>query len=116
MYGCAHTQMKCGYWTLSRARRMKTAAHFTSAVDGHFRSKSGRMMRRHLLKRFWQRLLNGDHALDPICDSHHSLGAGIDNTLEPVMTANTIGFHCWKHHKGYVDNLNKLVAGTEGPL
>jgi len=36
-----------------------------------------------------------------------------ENTLEPVITANTIGFHYGKHHKGYVDNLNKLVAGTE---
>jgi len=36
-----------------------------------------------------------------------------ENALEPVITASTIGFHYGKHHKGYVDNLNKLVAGTE---
>lgn len=36
-----------------------------------------------------------------------------ENALEPVITAKTIGFHYWKHHKGYVDNLNKLVSGTE---
>lgn len=36
-----------------------------------------------------------------------------ENALEPVISANTIGFHYGKHHKGYVDNLNKLVAGTE---
>jgi Fe-Mn family superoxide dismutase len=36
-----------------------------------------------------------------------------DNALDPVVSANTIGFHYGKHHKGYVDNLNKLVAGTE---
>jgi len=36
-----------------------------------------------------------------------------DNALAPVISANTIGFHYGKHHKGYVDNLNKLVAGTE---
>jgi Fe-Mn family superoxide dismutase len=36
-----------------------------------------------------------------------------ENALEPVITANTIGFHYGKHHKGYVDNLNKLVAGAE---
>ena len=36
-----------------------------------------------------------------------------ENALEPVITATTIGFHYGKHHKGYVDNLNKLVAGTE---
>jgi superoxide dismutase len=34
-----------------------------------------------------------------------------DNALDPVISANTIGFHYSKHHKGYVDNLNKLVAG-----
>jgi Fe-Mn family superoxide dismutase len=36
-----------------------------------------------------------------------------ENALEPVITANTIRFHYGKHHKGYADNLNKLVAGTE---
>ena len=36
-----------------------------------------------------------------------------DNALAPVISANTIGFHYGKHHKGYVDNLNKLTAGTE---
>ncbi len=36
-----------------------------------------------------------------------------ENGLAPVITAQTIGFHYGKHHKGYVDNLNKLVAGTE---
>lgn len=36
-----------------------------------------------------------------------------DSALEPVITAHTIGFHYGKHHQAYVDNLNKLVAGTE---
>ena len=36
-----------------------------------------------------------------------------ENALEPVISTNTIGFHYGKHHKGYVDNLNKLVAGTK---
>ena len=36
-----------------------------------------------------------------------------ENALEPVITARTIGFHHGKHHRAYVDNLNKLVAGTE---
>ncbi len=35
-----------------------------------------------------------------------------DNALAPVISANTIGFHYGKHHKAYLDNLNKLVAGT----
>ena len=36
-----------------------------------------------------------------------------ENVLEPIITAKTISFHYGKHHKGYVDNLNKLIAGTE---
>ena len=36
-----------------------------------------------------------------------------ENALDPVISANTLGFHYGKHHKAYVDNLNKLVAGTE---
>jgi len=36
-----------------------------------------------------------------------------DNALDPVISANTLSFHYGKHHKTYVDNLNKLVAGTE---
>jgi Fe-Mn family superoxide dismutase len=35
-----------------------------------------------------------------------------ENALEPVISAKTIGFHYGKHHKGYVDTLLKLVAGT----
>jgi Fe-Mn family superoxide dismutase len=36
-----------------------------------------------------------------------------ENALEPVITAKTISFHYGKHHKGYVDTLNKLVAETD---
>ena len=36
-----------------------------------------------------------------------------ENALEPVTSARTISFHYGKHHQAYVDNLNKLVAGTE---
>jgi Fe-Mn family superoxide dismutase len=36
-----------------------------------------------------------------------------ENALKPVISGHTIGFHYGKHHKAYVDNLNKLVAGTE---
>jgi len=36
-----------------------------------------------------------------------------ENALEPVITGKTISFHYGKHHKGYVDNLNKLITGTE---
>ena len=36
-----------------------------------------------------------------------------ESALDPVISANTLSFHYGKHHKGYVDTLNKLVAGTE---
>jgi Fe-Mn family superoxide dismutase len=36
-----------------------------------------------------------------------------ENALEPIITAKTMEFHYGKHHKAYVDNLNKLVVGTE---
>jgi Fe-Mn family superoxide dismutase len=36
-----------------------------------------------------------------------------ENALDPVISANTISFHYGKHHKTYVDNLNKLIVGTE---
>ncbi|MBK6846617.1 MAG: superoxide dismutase [Proteobacteria bacterium] len=37
----------------------------------------------------------------------YALGA-----LAPVISARTLGLHYGKHHKAYVDNLNKLVKGT----
>ena len=33
--------------------------------------------------------------------------------LEPVISRETIGYHHGKHLQAYVDNLNKLAAGTE---
>ncbi|OQA87912.1 MAG: Superoxide dismutase (Fe) [Lentisphaerae bacterium ADurb.Bin242] len=36
-----------------------------------------------------------------------------ENALEPAISARTLEFHYGKHHKGYVDTLNKLIAGTE---
>lgn len=35
------------------------------------------------------------------------------NALDPVISANTLSFHYGKHHKTYVDTLNKLIAGTD---
>ena len=35
------------------------------------------------------------------------------DALEPVISANTLSFHHGKHLQAYVDNLNKLIAGTE---
>ena len=34
------------------------------------------------------------------------------NALEPVISAQTIGFHHGKHLQGYVNNLNAAIAGT----
>ena len=33
--------------------------------------------------------------------------------LGPHISANTLDFHYGKHHKTYVDNLNKLITGTD---
>jgi len=35
------------------------------------------------------------------------------DALAPVISARTLEFHHGKHHKTYVDTLNKLIAGTE---
>lgn len=36
-----------------------------------------------------------------------------NNALEPVISEETINFHYGKHHQAYVNNLNKLLPGTE---
>lgn len=36
-----------------------------------------------------------------------------ENALDPVISSRTLGFHYGKHHKTYVENLNKLITGTE---
>lgn len=35
------------------------------------------------------------------------------DALAPYISKETIEFHYGKHHKAYVDNLNKLIIGTE---
>jgi Fe-Mn family superoxide dismutase len=35
------------------------------------------------------------------------------DALAPVISSETMSFHYGKHHNAYVDNLNKLVAGTD---
>ena len=35
------------------------------------------------------------------------------DALEPHISRNTLEFHHGKHHAGYVNNLNNLVAGTD---
>ena len=56
-------------------------------------------------------------------DTHRAASAAIphnlpplpypENALEPVISARTISFHYGKHHRGYLDSLNKLITGTE---
>lgn len=36
-----------------------------------------------------------------------------DNALEPYISRRTIEFHYGKHEQAYIDNLNRLIAGTE---
>jgi len=36
-----------------------------------------------------------------------------DTALQAVISPKTLSFHYGKHHRGYVDNLNKLVKGTD---
>lgn len=33
--------------------------------------------------------------------------------LEPIISKETLEYHYGKHHQGYVENLNKLIVGTE---
>ena len=35
------------------------------------------------------------------------------DALAPIISTNTLDFHYGKQHQAYVDNLNKLIAGTE---
>jgi Fe-Mn family superoxide dismutase len=35
------------------------------------------------------------------------------DALAPHISAETIEYHYGKHHKAYVDNINRLIAGTE---
>ena len=35
------------------------------------------------------------------------------DALAPHISSNTLDFHYGKHHKAYVDNLNKLITGTD---
>ncbi len=35
-----------------------------------------------------------------------------EDALAPTISARTIGFHYGKHHRAYVDTLNRLVEGT----
>lgn len=36
-----------------------------------------------------------------------------ETALEPVISAETIRYHYGKHEKAYIDNLNRLIKGTE---
>src|SRR4029077_8687867 len=36
-----------------------------------------------------------------------------EDALAPVISSTTIGYHYRKHHRAYVDNLNKAIEGTD---
>ncbi len=36
-----------------------------------------------------------------------------NDALAPVISAETVDYHYGKHEKAYIDNLNKLIVGTE---
>lgn len=36
-----------------------------------------------------------------------------ENALEPAISKETVSFHYGKHEKAYIDNLNRLIEGTE---
>lgn len=36
-----------------------------------------------------------------------------NDALAPIISAETIDYHYGKHEKAYIDNLNKLIVGTE---
>src|SRR6266446_3455124 len=36
-----------------------------------------------------------------------------EDALAPVISGTTIGFHYGKHHRAYVDNLNKAIEGSD---
>ena len=40
------------------------------------------------------------------------LFGSLQDALEPHMSKQTLEFHWGKHHRSYVDNLNKQIAGT----
>lgn len=48
---------------------------------------------------------NAPHTLPPLPYT--------EDALDPVISARTLGIHYGKHHKTYVDNLNKLINETE---
>jgi Fe-Mn family superoxide dismutase len=72
-------------------------------------------------------IIDGYRALACACPKETTMSHHIElpalpyaqDALAPLVSAQTLSFHYGKHHKAYVDNLNKLVAGTdlaEAPL
>lgn len=47
------------------------------------------------------------------CQGLSNLYVAWQNALEPHMSKDTLEFHWGKHHRAYVDNLNKQIVGTE---
>lgn len=60
---------------------------------------------------FLLHILNGYIFIQIMTHSRPPLPYGTD-ALAPFISAETLEFHSGKHHQTYVDNLNKLIAGT----
>jgi Fe-Mn family superoxide dismutase len=54
------------------------------------------------------------HTTAPVASEIHELPAlpYSEDALEPSISARTVALHHGKHQRGYIDELNKLVAGT----
>ena len=82
-------------------------------------SRSGRLIAQAVLFTVALLLLPGpapmDGAAQPAAEKPYFRKQPLpypENALEPYISARTLSFHYEKHHQGYVNNLNKLVAGT----
>ena len=65
----------------------------------------------------------GGNSLNSVCDTQQPSKKGTkhqlytlpyaEDALDPVMSAETVALHHGKHLQGYVNNLNKLIKGTD---
>lgn len=86
---------------------MNTGTHETSSTDGHHArlSKAGPAAASNAAS---QAVANGTEA-----KAHRLLPLPFpENALAPVLSSQTIATHYGRHHRAYVDNLNKLIERT----
>ncbi|CAH1430743.1 unnamed protein product [Lactuca virosa] len=87
-----------------------TASHLTSFLStpefcGLSRSLQGPQRQRRCTSRSVHRKISASVNLKPPPYPLHA--------LEPHMSKETLEYHWGKHHRAYVDNLNKQIEGTE---